>query len=67
MRYFVVFHFYNTRLNSFNTFFLCSGGIIISLAFLERSSGASFGFTMLLAILFYINPLVASVSLGAIF
>ena len=53
------FDFYNTCLDSFNILSLFSGGIITSSTFLDFSSGL----TILSAILFPINPPVASAAL----
>ena len=63
----MMFHFYNTCLNSFNISFRCSGEIIISSSFMEFVSGTGFGFTILLAIFFSRNSPVASAALWATF
>ena len=59
----MLFHFYNACLNSFDTSYLFSGGIFISLSFLEFSTDTDFGFIMFSAILFPIKSSVASVVL----
>ena len=46
-----------------SVFLLFSGGITISSTFLEFTSGTGFGFTILSAILFFINSPEASVAL----
>ena len=59
----MVFHFYNTCLNSFNISSHFSDGIIISSTYLKFSSG----FTVLSAIMFPIKSSAASAALGLLF
>ena len=59
--------FYNTYLDSFSISSRYSGGITISSAFLEFSSGPIFGFVILSVILLAMNSPIASVALLANF
>ena len=66
VRYFTVFHFYNTCLNLFNISSLFSGGTINSSIFLEFSLITYFGFTIL-SVIFPINSPVTSAALWTMF
>ena len=60
MHIFYSVSFYNNHLNSFNISSLFSAGIIISLKFLEFTSGTDSGFTIFSVILFPLNSPIAS-------
>ena len=63
----MIFHFYNSTLNSFIIFSFFSAGITIFSRFLEFSSITDFGFTILSLIFFPISSPVASATLWASF